>query len=297
MDHAQPSVDIPGPWTHRRVVVGNVTLHCVEAGAGPLVLLLHGFPEFWYSWRRQLPVLAAAGFHAVAPDQRGYNTSDKPPRVRDYRLGLLARDAARLIEAAGGVAAVVGHDWGGAVAWRLAMDRPDLVSRLVVLNAPHPIAFRRALRDPIQWLRSSYMLFFQLPVLPERLFAADNFAVLARTLRRQPASRDAFTPADVAHYQRAFARRGALTAALNWYRALVQYPDELRHPIRRIDAPTLLLWGECDPYLGVGMSEGLLSWVPRLRVERLPGVSHWVQNDAPERVNELLTAFLREEFP
>jgi pimeloyl-ACP methyl ester carboxylesterase len=279
---------------HRRLTVHGLRLHLVEAGTGPPVVLLHGFPEFWYSWRRQLPALAAAGWHAVAPDLRGYNESDKPPNVHDYRLRHLVDDVAGLIAALGERQAhVVGHDWGGVIAWKLAMLRPDLVNRLVILNAPHPAAFARALRRPAQWLRSLYMLFFQVPWLPECLLSARDFTLLARTLRREPVSPDAFPAADVTHYKHALARRGALTAALNYYRAMFRYPSELRRGFRPIAAPTLLIWGERDRYLGIGMTDGLTRWVPNLQVVRIPNASHWVQNDAPERVNELLLNFLR----
>jgi pimeloyl-ACP methyl ester carboxylesterase len=280
--------------THRHVVVNGVRLHVVEAGTGPLVVLLHGFPEFWYSWRRQLPALAEAGFHAVAPDLRGYNESGKPPNVRDYRLHCLVDDVAGLIAAMGEQrAVVVGHDWGGAIAWKLAMSRPDLVERLAILNSPHPIAFGRELRRPAQWLRSWYILFFQLPWLPECLLSANDFGLLARSLRRQPVQRDAFTADDVAQYKAALARPGALTAALNYYRALFRYPMDMRRGNRPIAAPTLLIWGERDPYLGIGLTERLDRWVPHLQVARIPDASHWVQNDAPGRVNALLLEFLR----
>jgi pimeloyl-ACP methyl ester carboxylesterase len=282
------------PLASRHVATNGIRLHLLEAGAGPLVILLHGFPEFSYSWRRQLPVLAAAGYHAVAPDLRGYGASDRPSSVRDYRLRYLIADVAGLIIALGAErAAIVGHDWGGVIAWKLAMQRPDLVERLAILNSPHPAAFRRALRRPMQWLRSSYMLFFQLPWLPECLFSAGNFRLFARMLRYEPVSRGAFTADDVRHYQRAFAQRGALTAALNYYRALGRYPAEMRRGERVVTAPTLVIWGERDRYLGVEMTKGLARWVPNVQVVRIPDASHWVQNDSPERVNELLLDFLR----
>jgi pimeloyl-ACP methyl ester carboxylesterase len=167
--------------THRWVDVGGLRLHCVEAGTGPLVVLLHGFPEFWYAWRHQLPALASAGYRVVAPDLPGYNTSDKPPRVRDYRPQVLAREVADLIVALGaGSATVAGHDWGGALAWLLAMHHPERVQRLVILNAPHPVRFLKGLRSPRQLRRSWYILTFQLPWLPERLVAARDFHGLRR---------------------------------------------------------------------------------------------------------------------
>src|SRR5262249_22187334 len=148
----------------RRVVLNGLAFHYVEAGTGPLVVLLHGFPEFWYAWRHQIPALAGAGYYVVAPDLRGYNESDKPLGVRNYRIELLVQDVVALIEHTGvRRAVVVGHDWGGVIAWQLAMDHPERVDRLVILNAPHPAAFLRELRRPTQLLRSAYMLFFQLP--------------------------------------------------------------------------------------------------------------------------------------
>ncbi len=282
------------PWQHRRVHVNGLHLHCVEAGAGPLVLLLHGFPEFWYSWHHQLPALAAAGFRALAPDLRGYNESDKPAGVANYRMGPLLSDVAGLIrESDERRAIVVGHDWGGAIAWKFAMLHPEMVERLIVVNAPHPAAFARELGSPGQLARSAYGLFFQLPWLPERVIAAGDFALLERMLRREPVRPGAFSPEDVRLYKQALARPGALTAALNYYRAVARYPGELRKGLRPILAPTLLIWGERDRYLGIRLTEGLQRWVPNLRLARLPGVSHWAQNDNPEQVNRLMLDFLR----
>jgi epoxide hydrolase 4 len=203
---------------HRSVDVHGLRLHCVEAGTGPLVVLLHGFPEFWYAWRHQIPALADAGYRVVAPDLPGYNTSDKPPRVRDYRPSVLAQEVADLIVALGaGSAAVAGHDWGGALAWLLAMQRLERIQRLVVLNAPHPNRFPKGLGSPWQ-LRSWYMLAFQLPWLPERLMAARDFQALRRSLRRQPTRPGAFTVQDIDRYVAAAAQPGALRAAINYHR-------------------------------------------------------------------------------
>src|SRR5262245_58570023 len=164
---------------HRFAVVNSVRLHYAEAGEGPLVVLLHGFPEFWYSWRHQIKGLAAAGFRVIAPDLRGYNESDKPPGIASYRLELLTQDIVELIQHAGEKRAhVVGHDWGGGIAWWLAMQNPQVVERLVILNAPHPVAFFRELRRPAQLLKSWYMFFFQLPWLPEVMLRVGNFAQL-----------------------------------------------------------------------------------------------------------------------
>ena len=274
-------------------------LHHVDAGRADVgrrpVVLLHGFPEFWYAWRHQLPALAAAGFRALAPDLRGYNLSPKPPRVRDYRVERVAGDVAALIERhCAGRAHLVGHDWGGVVAWHLAMHRPDLVDRLVILNAPHPAAYLREVRRPAQMLRSWYVGFFQVPWLPERSIRANDYAALRRLFRTDPARPGAFSEEDIARYVRAFAEPGALTGAINYYRAAArQGAGHVRRSVRPVAAPTLVVWGDRDRYLVPELTQGLEKWVPDVRVERLPAASHWVQHDEPARVNELLVEFLR----
>ncbi|HEU0079046.1 MAG TPA: alpha/beta hydrolase [Longimicrobiaceae bacterium] len=281
----------PEPWTHHYADVGGVRLHYVEAGEGPLVVLLHGFPEFWYGWRHQIPALAAAGFRVVAPDMRGYNLSDKPEGVERYRVELLVEDVAGLVKHLGAERAhVVGHDWGGVVAWHFAMLRPELLDRLAVLNAPHPAAFAREIIRPDQMLRSAYAGFFQLPAVPEAALRAADFALLERVFRTEPARPGAFTDEDVERYKEALARPGALTATLNYYRAAARHD---RPEVRPIAAPTLLVWGEQDPHLVVRLTEGLEEWVPGIRVERIPEASHWVAADEPERVGRLLAGFLR----
>jgi pimeloyl-ACP methyl ester carboxylesterase len=289
MTTAEPTV--PGV-RHRDVATNGVRLHVAEAGEGPPVVLLHGFPEFWYSWRHQLPALAAAGRHALAPDQRGYDLSDQPKGRAAYRMEQLVADVAGLIRQTGHPkAAVVGHDWGGAVAWQVAMRHPELVERLAVLNCPHPAAFVRGLRRPSQWLRSSYMLLFQLPGVPEWLIALRDYASLARTLRNDPSRADAFTEEDVRLYKEAARRAGGLRGGLNYYRAALW--DMIRSGDQPpIAAPTLLIWGERDRYLGRHLAGQTERLVPGIRVERLPEASHWVQNDDPERVNRLLVGFL-----
>ncbi len=265
----------------------GIRLHVVEAGDGPPVVLLHGFPEFWYSWHHQLPALAAAGFHAIAPDMRGYNLSDKPPGVEAYRLEVLARDVARLLDSLGaGAASVVGHDWGAIVAWAFAMAYPDRVDRLAILNVPHPLVSVQAVRNPRQLLRSWYVLFFQLPWLPEALARRGDYAIVRAAMRRS------FSVEDVSLYVEAIARPGALTAAINYYRALARHARANLRSVRRIERPVLVIWGEHDPYLGRELAEPPRAWVPDVRVEYLPRASHWVQQDAPARVNELLTSFL-----
>jgi epoxide hydrolase 4 len=278
-------------WTHREERVNGVRLHRVEAGTGTPVVLLHGFPEFWWGWRRQLPALASAGFRAVAPDLRGYHFSEKPSGVGSYRVETLAADIAALIAALGVERAhLVGHDWGGVVAWYTAMLYPERVERLVVMNAPHPEAFRRELRRGPQALRSWYAGFFQLPLLPETAFRAGDYRLVDRVFRSAAGRGGVFSEAELARYREAAARPGALSAMLHYYRAAVRFP---RPRTRTIPHETLLVWGERDPALGVELTEGLEPWVPRLRVERIPEAGHWVQHEASERVNQLLVDFLR----
>jgi pimeloyl-ACP methyl ester carboxylesterase len=283
---------------HRYAEIGDVRLHYVEAGEGPLVLLLHGFPQFWYQWRHQIPALVEAGFRVVAPDMRGYNLSDKLPGVRAYRVELLARDVERLILACGErTATVVGHDWGAVVAWIAAMRHPERVQRLAILNVPHPARFLEGLLSPMQLLRSSYIFFFQIPRLPEKVIRAGDFALLRSVLGRDPVQSEAFAAEDIERYVEAMAQSGALTATLNYYRALLRKPGETRALLQRVEAPVLVIWGERDRFLSRRLAEPPHLWVPNLvRVKRLPDASHWVAEDRPLEVNTLLLDFLRSPF-
>jgi pimeloyl-ACP methyl ester carboxylesterase len=282
----------------RWVRVNGVRLHYVEAGTGPLVVLLHGFPEFWYAWRRQIPALVAAGYRVIAPDLRGYNLSSKPGGVACYTIDKLTRDVAELIRSfrQGPAALVAGHDWGGVVAWSLPLLHPACLARLATLNAPHPARFQSELRRPDQLRRSWYMFFFQIPWLPEFLMRWRGRQALTRLLRYDPARPDAFTDEDIDRYLEAFDQPGVHTAAVNYYRAAIRSLFQ-RPPVQvgRIDTPTLVIWGERDRFLNPHLCEGLDPWVRTLRIERLPEASHWVMADAPERVNALLVDFLREQ--
>jgi pimeloyl-ACP methyl ester carboxylesterase len=279
---------------HRYADLGDVRLHYVEAGEGPLVLLLHGFPQFWYQWRHQVPALVEAGFRVVAPDMRGYNLSDKPPGVRSYRVELLARDVERLILACGDrTAALVGHDWGAIAAWIAAMRYPGRVGRIAILNVPHPARLLDGLLSPMQLLRSSYVFFFQIPRLPEEIIRAGDFALLRSGLRRDPVRPGTFSDEDVQRYVEAISRPGALTATINYYRALLRNSKETRTLLKRIEAPVLVIWGERDRFLSRRLSEPPHLWVPNLvGVKRLPDASHWVAEDRPLEVNTLLLDFL-----
>lgn len=293
---SSPAVELE----HSYADLGDVRLHLVDAGAGPLVVLLHGFPEFWYTWRHQIPALVGAGFRVIAPDMRGYNLSAKPGGVGAYDIEHLARDVARLVEWAGEErACVVGHDWGAMVAWEVAMRHPDRVTRLGILNVPHPRRMLAGFRTVRQLRRSWYVFFLQLPVVPEALLAATRFAPFRYMMRREPVRPDAFDGEDLRAFEDAWSQPGAMHAAINYYRAAMRRSiGRTLREMRRIDAPTLVVWGEQDPHLGAELAEPERKWVPDVRVVRLPEASHWVQNDAPERVNELLIEFLapvREE--
>ncbi len=288
------------PWEHRTVETNGLRLHCVTAGEGPLVVLLHGFPEFWYSWRHQIPALAGAGFRVVAPDLRGYNESDKPEGIEAYRISNVVGDVAGLVRAFGAErAAIVGHDWGGAAAYAFAMMRPELTRALAVLNCPHPALFGRALAtgDIEQLRRSWYMFFFQLPQAPEALLAADNFRFL-REFAYASARKGTFTAGDLRRFTEAFAKPGALTGAVNWYRAMFRggLPAARRYP--PIAAPTLVIWGTRDCFLGTSLTRGMRRhFSGPFALRYLRGVSHWVQQEAPARVNALLLGFLGRLTP
>ncbi len=278
---------------HLELRANGLRLHAVAAGpeAGPLVLLLHGFPEFWYGWRRQLGPLAAAGFRVVAPDQRGYNLSDKPLGVEAYRLDLLAGDVLGMMEALGhDQAALVGHDWGAAVAWWVALQHPGRVRRLAVLNVPHPRVMQRHLsRNPAQWLRSWYILFFQLPRLPEALARAGNWWAMRQSLvgSSRPGT---FTPRDLQAYQEAWSQPAAITAMINWYRALVRYRPRGR--VGKVTVPTRILWGARDRFLGREMAADSVEMCERGELFLLEEATHWLQHEEAEEVNRRLVEFL-----
>lgn len=278
---------------HRVIATNGIRLHAVEAGPedGPLLILLHGFPEFWYGWRHQIGPLAEAGFRVLVPDQRGYNRSDKPPGLSAYRLDTLARDVVGLIDDAGrDRAAVAGHDWGGVVAWWLGIHHPGRLARLALLNIPHPWVMRRTLRENAkQRKKSLYMLFFQLPWLPERALRKDDWALAVKTLRAtsRPGT---FTDEDLTRYREAWAQPGALTGMLSWYRAALRRPPRLE-PSLRVTVPTLLLWGARDRALLSDMAPLSIDLCDDGRLVTFEEATHWVQHEEPDRVNGLLVDF------
>ena len=265
------------------------------------MVLLHGYPEFWYGWRQQIPALAEAGFRVVAPDARGYNLSSKPAGVSAYTPRRLAADVRDLIAERGASRAyLAGHDWGAAVAWVAAMAHPEVVERLAILNVPHPRRMLESLRRPSRQVgRSWYIFFFQLPWLPERAVRAGDWWGLRRGFERD-ARAGAFTAQDIDRYREAWSQPGAVSATINYYRASMRRPGSNRASSRPaaglapVQAPTLVIWGERDRYLGADLAEPRRADVPNLeRVVRLPGASHWVQHDEPEHVSQLLIDFFQ----
>ncbi len=271
----------------------GLRMHYVTAGPeeGPPVVLLHGFPEFWYSWRFQIPALAAAGYRVIAPDQRGYNLTEKQG---PYTLKTVTDDIKHLLDHLHiAHCAVVGHDWGGPPAWALAAMHRDRVRQVVAINGPHPNAFIDALRHhPGQLVRSAYMMLFQLPVLPEAIITASDFAIVDKLFAKVP--KDRMTPQDIDRYKDALNQRGALTAMLGWYRALGKTflsENTLREPLK-IDIPACVIWGEKDPVLEKGVNDTLPNYARDLKTYPIADGSHWVQMERPDETNHALLNFL-----
>ena len=261
----------------------------LEEGSGErLALCLHGFPEHAVSWRHQMPMLAALGYRVWAVNQRGYGRTSRPLPVAEYALPHLLNDVAALIDASGARSTVlIGHDWGAMVAWCFAASRRRALARLVILNVPHPLCFRAALKHWRQKRRSWYIAFFQVPRLPERMLSANGGAAIRRMFRGL-----ALPPEVLAVYTAQITEPGAATAMLNWYRAMRLGGRHVPDLARVIEVPTLVVWGERDVALDLICLDGTERYVRDLTLRRLPGVSHWVQQDAPEQVNGLLRAFL-----
>lgn len=275
------------------ILTNGVRLDVTQAGPddGPLAILLHGFPEGAYGMRRQRDALAAAGWRVWTPDQRGYGASAKPHAVAAYQLDQLASDVVGLMSAAGVTrACVAGHDWGALVAWWLAITRPECVARLAILNVPHPTAARWAmLRHPAQLWRSGYIAFFQIPWLPEALLRRDHWAPALHSLRAS-ARPGTFSAADDAAYRAAWDQPGAMTAMLNWYRALLRFPP--REPAQpRVRVPTLILWGQRDRFLLPALAAASAALCDDAQLVTFPTISHWVQHEAAAAVNGHLIRF------
>ena len=287
--HAKPPID------ELTVAANGLDFRCLACGPenGPLVLLLHGFPESALGWRHQLTALGAAGLRAVAPDQRGYGGTDKPIGLRAYAIGELADDIIEIAAALGRrTFMLVGHDWGGIVAWHLASTRPAVLERLAILNAPHlGVAARFARRHPLQWVKSAYVGYFQLPVIPELSLTSWDCGLLVAALERSSRP-GAFSAEDLRAYRAAWTQPGAMTAMLNWYRAMALHPPEAAN---RIAVPVRVIWGDRDSALEPGLAEESASLCDNVEIVHLPEATHWLQHEEIERVNALLLEFLRPQ--
>lgn len=286
---------LEGGFRHRMVKVGGLQLHVVEAGPedGWPVILLHGFPEYSGAWEVQMRALAARGWRVIAPDQRGYNLSDAPMDAAAYHLDTLAKDVVGIMDALDvKTAAVVGHDWGGAVAWWLGVHHGARLERLIVLDCPHVAVMARRIWWPKQLLRSSYMLLFQLPGIAEHVCRRDNFQFLRRAL--MTANEGTFTQADVERYIAAWSKPGALTGMLNWYRAALRSVGAMWRA-GRVAVPTLLIWGKKDLFLGLDLARPSVAMCDDGRLAVIDDATHWIQHEHPERVCGWMDAFLRGE--
>lgn len=286
--------------TTGRIDANGLSFAVDEAGKGDRVaILLHGFPESRFSWRHQIPLLAAMGWRVIAPDLRGYGESSRPPYKSDYAIGHLVDDVAALFEASGArQRLLIGHDWGAAIAWAFALDKRLPLDGLVIMNVPHPAVLGRVMKASWrQPLRSWYMGFFQLPALPEAMMTARGARAIGQAFVGMAVDKSRFPPAVTDVYRRNALIPGAMTAMINYYRANT---DMLRRwgatpPV--IEVPTLMIWGEADSALGIENTEGYEPYVRDFRLHRLPGVSHWVQQEAPEAVNAILSGWLGERLP
>jgi len=284
--------------THHFVDLPGLRMHYVEKGVGPIVVLLHGFPEMWWSWRYQIDALADAGFRVIVPDQRGYGETGKHG---PYDLDTLAGDICHLIESLGAERRVkiVGHDWGGAVAWHLASHRPEHCDRVAVLNCPHPAVMRKALLSNLSWAqlkKSWYMFFFQLPLVPEYFLTRNDAELMPRTLKGASRDRAQWTEDDVRPFRDAILRPGAASGMLGWYRTAIR--DGFSRPFSPpayppITTDALLLWGNADPALDFDiLVPGTEAYAPRLQIVPIEGSGHFVQSERPEEVNAELLRFL-----
>ncbi|MBD2043457.1 alpha/beta fold hydrolase [Microcoleus sp. FACHB-672] len=284
---------LEGSWTHEYITTNGVKLHYVTQGEGRLMLMLHGFPEFWYSWRHQIPEFAK-NYKVVAVDLRGYNDSDKPKEQSAYKMAEFIKDVKGIITGLGYETCVLaGHDWGGAIAWSFAYAYPELVEKLIILNLPHPAKFSQGLMTPQQLLKSSYAFFFQLPGLPESLLQWNDYQAIGTALTGMAVNKSTFSPADIEAYKNSASKRGALTAMLNYYRNVFQgFLNPQKWGI--LEVPTLMIWGEKDTALGKELTYGTEAYVRNFQIHYIPNCSHWVQQEQPQLVNQYMREFLSQ---
>ena len=260
-------------------------------------LLLHGFPESKFSWRDQLPLLASLGYTAWAPNLRGYGKSSRPQGIPAYHIDNLVADAAALIDAAGAKETLlIAHDWGAVIAWQFAIRKARPLSRLIIMNVPHPACFARELRTWRQLRKSWYVFFFQLPWLPERVLTTKGAEAVQRAFTDMAVDKTRFPVAVTDEYRKPALEPGAMTAMINYYRAALRAGDAVMNPKPgTVDTPTLMIWGEEDVALDKATTLGTDEYVKNLTLRHLPGVSHWVQQEAPEKVNAMIAAWLADQ--
>lgn len=280
-------------WTHNYINANGIKLHYVTQGEGKLMLMLHGFPEFWYSWRYQIPEFAN-NYKVVALDLRGYNESDKPKAKSAYVMQEFIKDVAGVIKGLGyDDCILVSHDWGGAIAWNFAYAHPEMVERLIVLNLPHPVKFAQGLRTLQQLRRSYYIFLFQLPILPELVLQTGGCSTIAEAIQKTALNKNAFSPADLEAYKDAAAKPGAVTAMLNYYRNIFQ-SGIFNQNLTVLEVPTLMIWGEQDIALGKELTYGTQEYVRDLQIKYIPNSGHWVQQEQPELVTQYMREFLAD---
>lgn len=279
----------------RFIETNGIKLHVMEAGPadGPMIIFLHGFPEFWYAWRKQIGYFADRGYLVVVPDQRGYNLSDKPEGIAAYKTDELAKDVIGLVDFYGREQIyLVGHDWGASVSWWTALKYPERIKRLVIMNVPHPkIMNRNMLTNPKQMQRSWYIFFFQLPNAPEKLGSANNFEWPVKVLGEtsQPGT---FKPEELEEYRKAFAQPGAFSSMVNWYRATLQCRNEPPASFR-ITMPLLILWGLDDVAIIPEQADQSLEYCDQARLVKFD-CTHWIQHEKPDQVNQLIEEFITQ---
>ncbi len=279
---------------HGFIKTNGVNLHYISQGTGKLMLMLHGFPEFWYSWRHQIAEFAI-GYHVVAIDMRGYNDSDKPESLFAYKMSELIADVRGVINGLDYEDCIlVAHDWGGAIAWNFAYKHPKMVSKLIVMNFPHPAKFIAGLKTWSQLQKSWYIFAFQIPLLPELIFQANDYQAIASVFMDMASERSPFTTEDLLAYKEAAAKPGALNAMINYYRANFNLiPDNSQtQKYGILNIPTLMIWGEQDAYFDKKLTYGTDAYVRDLELKYIPNCSHWVQQEQPELVNQYMRDFL-----
>ena len=283
-------------WEHNYLYTNGVRLHYISEGEGNLMLMLHGFPEFWYSWRHQITAFSNY-YRVVAPDLRGYNYSDKLQSIQLYSISELVQDIAGIITNLGYEKCIlVGHDWGGLIAWYFADQYPKMVEKLIVLNIPHPAKLREGLRTPQQLRKSWYVFFFQLPFLPELLLRWNNYKAIESAFINTAINKSAFTDEDIQAYKKSAAKPEALTAMINYYRCFVRQTLRSEKSWNKLDVPTLMIWAENDTALGKELTYRTEDYVNNLTLKYIPNCSHWVQQEQPELVNQYIADFLQISF-